>query len=148
MRPENETPGAADTATGGKFETALVPSPQYRIRKDWANAAWFALDHCDPQDAAHICATVLAELETGGPCLGDLLGTLTEDALFWADCAPVHELVAYGASALDRLRGAALGLNTRKRLFARLWETFDPKDRQAFLARVDTEGRFIRKGAA
>ena len=116
--------------------------------KQWADAAWFSLDHCLPQDVAHICATCLAELETGGPIMGDLLGTAIEDARFWADCAPAHELVAYGTAALDRLRGLALGLDTRKRLFARLWETFDPKDRQAFLTRVDAEGRFLRRGAA
>lgn len=148
MTSESETPGAAGTATEGEFETGQVPPIEYRIRKEWANAAWFALDHCDPQDVAHICATCLAELETGGPYFGDLLGTLTGDALFWADCAPAHELVAYGTAALDRLRGLALGLDTRKRLFARLWETFDPKDRQAFLTRVDAEGRFLRRGAA
>lgn len=73
---------------------------------------------------------------------------MTGDALFWADCAPAHELVAYGAAALDRLRGLPLALDTRKRLFAQLWEAFNPKDRQAFLMRVDPQGRFLRKGAA
>jgi hypothetical protein len=137
MAQETYATGAAPAATeGGDY------------RKAWADSAWYALEQCDPQDVAHICATCLAELETGGPAMGDLLGTVTGDALFWADCAPVHELVAYGTAALDRLRGRALGLDTRKRLFARLWETFDPKDRQAFLARVDGEGRFLRKGEA
>jgi hypothetical protein len=148
MTSEAETLGAAGTATEGRYETGQVSFVEYRIGKEWANSAWFALDHCDPEDVAHICSTLLAELETGGPVMGDLLGTVTGDALFWADCAPVHELVAYGMAALDRLRGIALGLDIRKRLFAKLWETFDPKDRQAFLTRVDAEGRLVRKGAA
>lgn len=141
-----QNPGAADTATGAEYETSPVPSKEYLIRKDWANAVWFALDHCVPEDVAHIAATCLADLETGGPTLGDIFGTVMGDAVFWADCAPAHELVAYGTAALDRLRGTALGIGTRKRLFARLWETFDPKDRQAFLRRVDAEGKF--RGAA
>jgi len=148
MPHKNETLGAAGTATEGEFETETLLSSDVHIRKEWANVAWFVLDQCNPQDVAHICATYLAELETGGPAMGDLLGTVTGDALLWADCAPAHELVAYGTAALDQLRDLALGLDTRKRLFARLWETFDPKDRQAFLTRVDAEGRFLRRGAA
>ena len=147
MKPERETPGAAGTATGEEYETGQVPSAEYLYRKDWAISAWLALDHRDPQDVAHICGTFLAQLETGGPVMGDLLGTVTGDALLWADCAPVHELVAYGTAALNQLRYAALGLDTRKRLISVLWETLEPKDRQAFLMRVDADGRFLRKRA-
>jgi len=147
MSQEKQNPGAADTATGAEHETSPVPSKEYLIRKDWANAVWFALDHCAPEDVAHIAATCLADLETGGPTLGDIFGTVSGDAAFWADCAPAHELVAYGTAALDRLRGSALGIGTRKRLFARLWETFDTKDRQAFLRHVDADGKFIRRAA-
>ncbi len=127
---------------------ARLGSAEYRVRREWAHAAWAALDCCAPQDRAVVLADHLARLETGGPALGDLLGTVTADALFWADVAPVHELTAYGVAALDRLRDLPLGLDTRKRLFARLWGTFDPLDRQAFLTRVDPEGRFLRRGAA
>ncbi len=148
MTGQMETPGVAGTATGGEFEITQILTTDYRNCKEWAISAWMVLENGDPQDVAHICATRLAELETGGPAMGNLLGTVTGDALFWADCAPVHELVAYGTAALNRLRTCALGLDTRKRLFARLWEGFDPKDRQAFLSRVDGEGRFLWKGAA
>ena len=127
---------------------ARLGSAEYRVRLEWAHAAWGALDLCAPQDRAVILADHLARLETGGPYFGDLLGTVTADATFWADCAPAHELVAYGTAALDRLRGLPLGLDTRKRLFARLWETFDLRDRQRFLPRVDAEGRFRRGGVA
>lgn len=148
MTLKNETPGAAGTATEGEFETGQFPASQYRIRKEWSNAAWFALDHCDRQDTLHICETWLADLVTDGPTLGDPFGMVASDALFWADCAPAHELAAYGCAALDRLRGRALGLNVRKRLFAKLWETFDKPDRLAFLGRVDAEGKFLNRGAA
>lgn len=148
MTSESETPGAAGTATEGEFETGQFHSPEYRMRAEWASAAAYALENCNPRDAAQLCAGILDAMQTDGPILGDPFGMVASDALFWAVCAPPHELVAYGTAALDRLRGLALGLNTRKRLFARLWETFDPKDRQAFLTRVDAEGRFLRRGAA
>lgn len=117
-------------------------------RKAWLDAAQEALANCAPQDAAQLCAACLSEIETGGPVMGDLLGTVAGDAAIWADCAPVHELAAYAVAALDRLRGARLGVSARKRLFAELWQTFDDDDRQAFISRVDAEGRFIRKGDA
>lgn len=117
-------------------------------RPEWADQAIIALVKCHPDDAAQLCAAMLAELETGGPVMGDLLGTVTGDALLWADCAPAHELVAYGTAALDRLRGQGLGVGVRKKLFAHIWETFDPPDRLAFLARVDRSGRFHGKKAA
>ena len=144
----NETLGAAGTATEGEIETEQFHDTQYLIRREWAIAAWFALDHCDRQDILHICETQLADLVTEGPTLGDPFGMLASDALFWADCAPAHELAAYGCAALDRLRGRTLGLSVRKRLFAKLWETFDKPDRLAFLGRVDAEGKFLNRGAA
>lgn len=97
-------------------------------------------------DAAQICMAFLESMETGGPTLGDPFGMVTGDAMFWADCAPAHELVAYGTAALNRLRGTALGIGTRKRLFAALWRSFKDEDRKAFLSRVDAEGRFIGRG--
>lgn len=148
MTSKSETPGAAGTATEGEFETGKFHSAEYLMRAEWASAAAYALEKCNPHDAAQLCAGILDVMQTDGPILGDPFGMVASDALFWADCAPPHELAAYGCAALDRLRGLALGLNTRKRLFARLWETFDPKDRQAFLTRVDAEGRFLRRGTA
>ena len=142
MPHETQNPGASGNATGAEYEAGQAVTQEYKLRKAWAMAAWDALDHCDPADRAHICATCLADLETGGPTMGDIFGTVAGDALFWADACPAHELAAYGLAALDRLRGAALGVGIRKRLFARLWETFEAKDRQAFLRRVDAEGKF------
>jgi hypothetical protein len=148
MKIESDALGAAGAATRDESQTGQASLADSCLRKEWTISAWMALENCNPRDAAQICATFLAESETGGPLMGDLLGMVTGDALFWADCAPAHELVAYGTAALDQLRGQALGLDTRKHLFSRLWESFDPKVRRAFLARVDAEGRFLRKGAA
>lgn len=145
---EIETPGASGNATEGHIETGQFQTQEYRLRAEWASAAAYALEHCDPHDAAQLCANILEAMQTEGPVLGDPFGMVASDAAFWADCAPAHELAAYGCAALDRLRGLALGLNTRKRLFAKLWETFDKCDRQAFLSRVDAEGKFLHRGAA
>lgn len=133
-----------EDATGGNG-SGEAPNAYYRLRKEWATAALFALDHCARDDAIHICETILAENITDGPVLGDPFGTLTGDALFWADCAPVPELVAYGTAALGRLRQRPLGIVTRKKLLADLWQAFGSEDRQAFLARVDPQGRFLRR---
>lgn len=156
MTPEGETPGAADTATEAEVEAGPAPliRPNWTITDatdplciQWAEAACLALAECREQDRAAICAAILDAMQTEGP-RHDAYNLLYQDARWWADMAPPHELVAYGTAALDRLRGHALSIPARKRLFARLWETFDPKDRQAFLARVDAEGRFLRRGAA
>lgn len=148
MMHQNKTLGAAGTATEGAFETPQFQSLHYHKRAEWASAAAFALDHCTPNDAAQLCAGILDALQTDGPVLGDPFGMVASDAQFWADCAPPHELAAYGCAALDRLRGLALGVITRKRLFAQLWQTFPPKERQAFLSRVDPQGQFLRRGTA
>ncbi|WP_136683120.1 hypothetical protein [Falsirhodobacter xinxiangensis] len=119
-----------------------------RLRMEYATSLAMALRDADPDDAATICAAFLEEQKTNGPVMGDPFGTTTSDALFWADCAPPHELVAYGMAALDRLQDQPLGIKSRKKLFACLWKTFLPSDRQAFLMRVDPQGQFIDRGAA
>lgn len=147
MGIQTNFPGAAGTASGDRIRDSRDVTLEYRVRKEWATAAAYALQNCDPEDAAQLCAGVLDAMATGGPQLGDPFGVAVSDARLWADCAAPHELVAYGTAALDRLQSLALGANTRKRLFARLWETFDPRDRQAFLSRVGPEGR-LHRGAA
>lgn len=118
-----------------------------RLRMEYATSLVLALSDADQQDASALCFAFLESLETGGPPLGDPFGTAVSDARFWADCAPLHERVAYGTAALEALRAAALGINTRKRLFAGLWETFSNEDRIAFLSRVDSQGRFTGRAA-
>lgn len=80
--------------------------------------------------------------------LGDPFGMVAADARLWAAAAPPHELVAFTLAGLGRLPKTHLAVASRKRVFARLWETFDPKDRQAFLTRVDAKGQFLGRGTA
>ncbi len=143
-----EAPGAAGTASEGNSLTGHFHSADYRMRAEWASAAAYALEKCHAYDAAQLCAGILDAMQTDGPPMGDTWGLVVSDARLWADIAPAHEVVAYGAASLDRLRGLAVGLNTRKRLFVRLWEGFSPKDRQAFLSRLDANGQLLRREAA
>ena len=117
MTSESETPGAAGTATEGETLSEEVPpirldwsvtKPTDPVHLQWAEAACLALAECRKQDRAAICAAVLDTMQTAGP-RHDAFGLLYEDARWWADMAPPHELVAYGTAALDRLRGLALG---------------------------------------
>jgi len=118
-----------------------------RLRMEYATSLALALSDANEKDASAICIAYLESLATDGPTFGDPFGTAVADARFWADCAPLHERVAYGLASLDSLRAAALGINTRKRLFAGLWETFSNEDRIAFLSRVDSQGRFTGRAA-
>ncbi|PTV93508.1 hypothetical protein C8J27_11521 [Rhodobacter aestuarii] len=133
---KNENPGALAGATGAEFEASIFKTKEYRLRAEWARAVWFALDHCHPEDAAQICAGFLDSLSTQGPSVSHPFGMTSGEAMIWADCAPIHELAAYVAAGLDRLRGLALAKSARKRLFWALWQGFDPEDRRAFLAQV------------
>ncbi len=100
----------------------------------------FTLGQCHAEDATAICAAYLDSVKTSGPVLGDPFGMMAGDARFWADCAPIHELAAYGAAALEKLRGLALAKNARKRLFWDLWASFGPDDRRSFLAQSKRGG--------
>ena len=126
------------------FQTSL--SLKDCIRKEWETAAWFALDHCDPQDAATICAAVLEEISAGDPPY-DPFGDLRASAAWWVDFANIAEVEVYFEAALRRLGTQALGIRARKRLFVMLWQSFSVADRQAFLARVDANGRFHKEAA-
>lgn len=134
MTPQMETPGALAGAAEGSKQVSI--HNEYSWQRVWASVLWDALEHCDPADVLHACETALAELETGGPTLGDPFGTVTGDALIWADCAPAHELAAYATAALDRLRQRRIGLAARKKLFFALWQSLEPEHRLAFLERV------------
>lgn len=124
-----------------------TPTLGEKVSAGWSGAAWMALDHCAPADAAFICASYLAAIETGGPPLSELFGVTVADARFWADIAPVQDLVAYGGAALAKLAEANLGIKTRKQLFAALWDGFSTQDRKSFLSRVDPGGNLVRGNA-
>lgn len=100
-----------------------------------AEAAISALENCHPAYANAICWHWLREQETNGP-RSDPFGFLYSEALFWADVAPAHELIAYVTAGLERLRGHCVPVAIRKQLFVDLWDAFDGSDQQAFLRRV------------
>jgi len=160
MRAEKFTPGQRATGAGAEFESGetlkrkdttdptggqLTGAARWRHEK--RQAAIWALQSLDPQDAAVICATVLDETGAGFPRL-DYWGDTRTEADEWALLANAAELECYVASALKRLENQALGINARKRMFAALWVAFTDCERRAFLARVDADGTFHGKGAA
>jgi len=112
-----------------------VTAPTAPLFAQWAEAACLALAECRDQDRAAICAAVLDSMQTSGP-RHDVFGLLYEDAQWWADLAPPHELVAYTTAGLARLPKRNLSLPARKRVFAALWKSFPDADRAAFLAHV------------
>ncbi|MEI4232216.1 hypothetical protein [Roseovarius sp. D22-M7] len=96
-------------------------------------AAVWALQSLDEQDAAVICATFLDEIGAAAPRL-DYWGDVREGAGYWAYCANSAELEAYFTSALKRLRNQALGIKARKRMIAALFLSLTDNDKRAFLA--------------
>ena len=129
-----------------------TPNPAARLtgvslfRYEQQRTAIMALEALYPQDAAAICAAVLDVVNAGDPRL-DPFGDIRADAAFWADCANIAELEAYFAATLKKLGNQALGKAARKRLFVAIWQSFTIADRQAFLARVDSQGRFVKEVA-
>lgn len=71
---------------------------------------------------------------------------IEDEARWWASAASRFELLAYMQACLDQLADEAMKVNTRKRLMVQIWDTLPAPDRQAFLARVDPEGQFVRAG--
>ncbi len=134
---------ASDQSPSSRHDAA---SGKDRLRRAWAESLCYAIGECDLTDALAICTAFLEEHSTNGPELTPLLDMTVADARWWADIAPPHELVAYGMAALDRLRVTPLGLNTRKKLFVALWESFPEEDRLRFAQRIDPEGMVIRRG--
>lgn len=135
MKPEK----IDETAADGE----LTGAPRWRHLK--REAAVMALMELSPQDAAAIACTVLDEVRAGDPPY-DALGDIRGAAEWWADFANPAELQLYFASAAKRLENQALGIKSRKRMFAALWLSFSDQDRRAFLARVDPDGMFHGKG--
>jgi hypothetical protein len=94
-------------------------------------------------DAGPIMAALLEERRLAAPEVSDAyFRDLRQEADDWADWSDPSVLQAYACAALTRLdRAPALGLLTRKRLFAAIWQSFGPEDRAAFLAKVDPKER-------
>lgn len=137
---QKENPGALAGATGAAFEAANFKASYYRRRFEWATALCHVLGECDAEDAAAICAAYLDNLRTDGPA-HPFLNEVRAEAEYWADCAQMPELEAVTLAGLRRLGEMALGVRTRKRLFARLWDSFTDADRLSFARRVGMIGR-------
>ncbi|MBF9059048.1 hypothetical protein HKCCSP123_07605 [Rhodobacterales bacterium HKCCSP123] len=110
--------------------------PKIALRLDWATALCFALERCDPKEAAPICAAYLETAETAGPLMGDPFGMVAGDANLWAASAPPHELIAYTLAGLNRLPKAPVTTDARRRAFKAIWRSFADQDRRAFLKAV------------
>lgn len=100
----------------------------------------------DPAAAGALSSATLDDVSVGTPGVAFDDAGLREQAEFWADTAHPREVEVYFAACLKRLQSQSIGLRGRKRLFAELWETFDPAERRAFVRRVDPQGK-IRSAA-
>jgi len=145
MRAEKFTPGQRATGAGAEIESGetfkegdttdargrqLTGAARYRhMRRE---AAIWALQSLDPQDAAVICATLLGEIGAGFPRL-DWWGDTREEAAEWAYRANSGELEAYFTSALKRLENQALGIKARKRMICALFHSLSSTDQASFL---------------
>ncbi|MGB3315974.1 MAG: hypothetical protein WBB85_16355 [Albidovulum sp.] len=131
IEQQNENPGATAIASGAEFEAANFKTVSYRLEVEWATALAFCLGRVSHETGAQICFAYLDSRRTEGPVLA-LFDDIRAEAEFWADCAPVHEVEAHVFAGMRRLGETALGKNTRKRLFAALWDSFDDADRLKF----------------
>lgn len=149
MTLEKRNPGAGGTGVKIEFEAAKLRSQYYtppgidatafealptasQHRLLWADALKFALEHCEWQQAATICATYLDEIGAGFPRL-DWWGDIRAEADEWAFRANSGELEVYFIRALNRLENQALGIKARKRLLAALFQSMSAADQTAFL---------------
>ena len=146
MRAEKFAPGQRQAGAGAGIEsgetfeednttekTAGQLTGAARWRHDKRQAAIWALQSLDEQDAAVICATFLDETGAGFPRL-DWWGDAREEAAEWSYRANSGELEVYFTSALKRLENQALGLRARKRMIAALFHSLNATDQAAFLA--------------
>ena len=106
-----------------------------RMRAEWANTLAMAIAECHPHDAAQIMTAALEDMQIGGP-QGPSFGAVRQDAEWWADTCPQHELQEYAYAAMKVLAGRALGRTARLRFLAALWNGVAPDDKKAFLSRV------------
>ncbi|MCC5974728.1 MAG: hypothetical protein JJT81_11830 [Rubellimicrobium sp.] len=118
------------------IHTSIAPETIVAARREWLDAAWLALDHCDPDDRFELLTAWMAKYETGGPPLGDPFGMVAGDARLWAAAAPPHELVAFTLAGLERLPDRHLSLTARKQVFKALWRSLPETDRASFIAHV------------
>ncbi|AMJ49753.1 hypothetical protein CESP606_18400 [Cereibacter sphaeroides] len=90
-----------------------------------------AIAACEPEDAAVLMTAALDGMLQGSPVPS--LFELEDQAHLWATSASPAELEAYLSACIERLTMAASHVPLRKRMFMLLWQSFTPKDREAFI---------------
>ena len=106
-----------------------------RLRAIQAEMLCQLLADMDQTDAAQVMTAALDEMRIGGP-QGATFGPVRDDAEWWAETAPQHELQEYAYAAMKVMAGRALGRSARLRFLAVLWNGVSPDDKREFLARV------------
>jgi hypothetical protein len=92
-----------------------------------------AMAACDRRDALIAMAGVLERETTAGPEIAPAFSQ-KDDAEWWAEMAPPHQVQAYVYAGLKQLRHEAMGRDTRARMIVALWNGMAPEDRAKFLA--------------
>jgi len=110
-----------------------ITRPSYRA--ETATTLCMAIGACNPSDAAQIMAAALEQMATGGPD-HDVFGTVRQDAEWWAEIAPAHEVQAYVNAGLRQLLKSAIGPKARKAVIVALWRGMTDQDKAAFLRAV------------
>lgn len=67
---------------------------------------------------------------------GPFWSMTVRDAASWAEYASEGQVIAMMIACLDRIGGAKVALQDRKRLLVAIWNTLPPEDRQAFREKV------------
>lgn len=92
-----------------------------------------AMAACDRRDALVAMAGVLDRETVESPEIAPLVSR-KEDAEWWAEIAPPHQVQAYVWAGLKQLRHEAMGRDMRARMIVALWNGMTAEDRAKFLA--------------
>ncbi len=95
LKPDQakKNPGALAGATEANSNEPENSEVEYRLRREWAMALLFAIDHCDPTDAALIMSDALERMRGSSP-IPPLLNAMDE-ARNWAATVTPFEVKAY-----------------------------------------------------
>jgi hypothetical protein len=129
-------PGLSDHGTRDQIE---LTTEDVRQRMKLARALAEAIGDAHPDDAVQLMSAALLDLTHGGN-RPDFFLNAEEEVRWWASCEPPEILVATLAAVLQNLGNRAMHLDTRKRLFWLLWQSFSPVAQSSFLVRA-TGGR-------
>jgi hypothetical protein len=92
-----------------------------------------AIAACDRREALVAMAGILDRESIESPAICSFYSH-REDAEWWAEIAPPHQVQAYVWAGLKQLRHEAMGRDMRARMIVALWNGMAPEDRVKFLA--------------